>query len=80
MIRFTIILMSVFGLAAFSMGLVWTFDWMPKAFENTDEAIHEQVRWGYLHGGVLLILGLVLGGGALGLSRSKRPKLLKGEA
>ena len=47
---------TLLAITAAAFALIWTFDWMPEAFRATDPAIHDQVRWGYVHGGVIALL------------------------
>ena len=48
----------ILATALTAMAFVWTFAWMPAAFQNTDPAIHDQVRYGYIHGAVMACLAL----------------------
>ena len=61
------IVLTLASLAVLSFAAVWTFLWMPAAFEATDTAIHNQVRWGYVHGGVLALIGTLAAWAAFAL-------------
>jgi len=63
------------GLAIGTMALIWTFLWMPAAFQNTDPAIHAQVRYGYIHGAVMALISLAC---LFGTRLTKAATIIKG--
>lgn len=65
-------LFTLIALIALPFAALWTFSWMPAAFENTDPAIHHQVRWGYVHGAVIALVGLAAAAAAWGLRPKKK--------
>lgn len=53
-----------------SMGIIWTFWWMPQAFAHTHPDVHDQLRWVYLHGALMILIGSGLV--VLGFRKQKR--------